>query len=162
MTDLRGAGAAARVSPVTASKFTKAASSARGAGGIVLFKGPRGKGQAAAAEKIAADAGVKMQQVDASRLKTKYAAEAERELQRVFSAAEQKGWILFFDEADALFGSRTDVKDSHDRYANTETSYVLGRLEKYRGLVILATNKPATIPPRIRKKYLTLIDFPLR
>src|SRR5689334_19271776 len=92
-----------------------------------------------AAAAIAREAGAPLQRVDLGQVVSKYIGETEKNLSRVFAAAEKAGAVLFFDEADALFGKRTDVKDAHDRYANLETSYLLERIEAYAGLVVLGT-----------------------
>jgi SpoVK/Ycf46/Vps4 family AAA+-type ATPase len=89
-----------------------------------------------------------------------YIGETEQNLRKVFEAAEQSGAILFFDEADALFGKRTEVKDSHDRYANIEVNYLLQRMEDYRGLAILATNRKSTLDRAFMRRLRFLVDFP--
>ena len=135
-----------------------------------------GAGASAAAEGVAAEAGRQLYRVDVSALLgevrasvgrvdvgsvvSKYIGETEKNLNRVFAEAESKGWILFFDEADALFGKRTDVKDSHDRYANQEISYLLQRMEAYRGTVMVATQAEPVVPPKIVFRY--VVRLPLR
>ena len=91
---------------------------------------------------------------------SKYIGETEKNLKRLFDAAEQGGAILFFDEADALFGKRTEVKDSHDRYANIEVNYLLQRMEDYRGLAILATNRKSVLDRAFLRRLRFVIDFP--
>ena len=91
---------------------------------------------------------------------SKYIGETEKNLRRVFDAAEDGGAILFFDEADALFGKRSEVKDSHDRYANIEVSYLLQRMEAYRGLAILATNMKASLDTAFLRRLRFVVNFP--
>jgi SpoVK/Ycf46/Vps4 family AAA+-type ATPase len=98
--------------------------------------------------------------IDLSAVVSKYIGETEKNLRRVFDRAEQGGAILFFDEADALFGKRTEVKDSHDRYANIEISYLLQRMEDYRGLAILATNLKSHLDAAFLRRLRFLVDFP--
>src|SRR5262249_3696599 len=112
----------------------------RGLGISVLFAGPPGSGKTMAAEVIANHLRLDLFRIDLSEVMSKYIGETEANLRRLFDAAEDGGAILLFDEADALFGKRTEVKDSHDRYANIEINYLLQRMEAYGGLAILATN----------------------
>src|SRR5205085_5367912 len=111
-----------------------------GLGVSVLFTGPSGTGKTLAAEVLANHLRLDLYHVDLSQVVSKYIGETEKNLRRVFEAPEEGGAILLFDEADALFGKRSEVKDSHDRYANIEVSYLLQRMEAYRGLAILTTN----------------------
>lgn len=97
--------------------------------------------------------------VDLSKLTSKYIGETEKNLQSIFDLAEEKEWILFFDEADTLFGERTGVKDAHDRYSNQEASYLLQRIEDYNGLVILATNMKSNIDDAFKRRFNSVIDF---
>jgi vesicle-fusing ATPase len=106
-----------------------------------LFVSGRGTGKTMAALRVARDVGMPLYRFDLARLLSQYIGETEKNLDRVFQAAAEAGAMLFFDEADALFGKRTDVKDAHDRYANIDVSYLLQRIESFRGVVILATNK---------------------
>ena len=99
--------------------------------------------------------------IDLSMVVSKYVGETEKNLSRVFDAAEDKDWILFFDEADALFGKRTKVQDSHDRYANQEVSYLLQRVEEYSGLVILATNFRGNLDDAFTRRFQSIINFPM-
>jgi hypothetical protein len=99
-----------------------------------------GAGASAAAEGLAENAGRQLYRIDLSSVVSKYIGETEKNLDQIFAHAESNNWILFFDEADALFGKRTEVKDAHDKYANTEVSYLLQKMESYRGVVIVATN----------------------
>ena len=98
--------------------------------------------------------------IDLSKLVSKYVNETEKNLAAVFDAAEKKDWILFFDEADALFGKRTDVKDSHDKYANLDVNYLLQRIETFDGVILLAGNKKSKIDPDVLKKLTLVIHFP--
>ncbi|MCB0555176.1 MAG: ATP-binding protein, partial [Phaeodactylibacter sp.] len=99
--------------------------------------------------------------VDLSMVVSKYIGETEKNLSNLFAKAENKDWILFFDEADALFGKRTDVKDAHDRYANQEVSYLLQRVEGYNGLVILASNFKSNIDDAFMRRFQSIIYFPM-
>src|SRR4029453_6686369 len=117
-------------------KWGFAAKGGRGLGLSVLFAGPSGTGKTMAAEVIANALELVLYRIDLSQVVSKYIGETEKSLRRVFDAAEDGGAILLFDEADALFGKRSEVKDSHDRYANIEVSYLLQRMEAYRGLAI--------------------------
>jgi SpoVK/Ycf46/Vps4 family AAA+-type ATPase len=124
------------------------------------FSGERGTGQTLAAQAIAGQLGLALVHVDLSALVSKYIGETEKNLNRIFDAAESQDAVLFFDEADALFGQRTEVKDSHDRYANIDTNYLMQRIEAFKGLVILASNmKPATDSAFLRRVR-HVIDFP--
>jgi SpoVK/Ycf46/Vps4 family AAA+-type ATPase len=98
--------------------------------------------------------------IDLSNLVSKYIGETEKNLARLFDEAEYKSWILFFDEADALFGKRTQVKDAHDRYANQEVSYLMQRIEMFEGLVILASNLKANIDEAFARRFQSIIYFP--
>jgi len=106
-----------------------------------LFSGRNGAGKTAAAEFLARQLQVPLFRIDLSRVISKYIGETEKNLRRLFDAAESSGAILLFDEADALFGKRTEVKDAHDRYANIEIDYLLRRLETFKGLAILSCNR---------------------
>ena len=111
-----------------------------GKGLNVLFSGPSGTGKTMAAEILAHELGLELYKIDLSGIVSKYIGETEKNLSRIFAEAETSNAILFFDEADSLFGKRSEVKDAHDRYANIETAYLLQRMEEYEGLTILATN----------------------
>jgi hypothetical protein len=132
----------------------------RGRGTSVLFSGPSGTGKTMAAEVLANQLELDLYRVDLSQVVDKYIGETEKRLRRVFDAAEQSGSVLFFDEADALFGQRTEVRDSHDRYANIEVSYLLQRMEDYRGLAILATNLKGHLDPAFLRRLRFVLDFP--
>jgi hypothetical protein len=133
----------------------------RAAGISALFAGPSGTGKTLAAEVVAEALQLDLNIVDLSQVTSKYIGETEKNLRRIFDAAEAGGAVLFFDEADALFGKRSDVKDSHDRYANAEVSYLLQRIESYGGLAILATNLKAHLDTAFLRRLRMIIDFPL-
>jgi hypothetical protein len=136
------------------------ARSARGLGTAVLFAGPSGTGKTLAAEVLANRLRLDLYRIDLSAVVSKYIGETEKNLRRLFDAAENGGSILLFDEADALFAKRSDVKDSHDRYANVEVGYLLQRLEVFRGLAILTTNMKATIDQAFLRRLRFIVDFP--
>lgn len=133
----------------------------RASGVSALFAGPSGVGKTAAAEVVARDLDLDLYVVDLSRVASKYIGETEKNLRRIFDAAEAGGAVLFFDEADALFGKRSEVKDSHDRYANTEISYLLQRMERYGGLTILATNLKGQLDSAFLRRLRVVVDFPM-
>ncbi|HEX8162183.1 MAG TPA: AAA family ATPase [Pyrinomonadaceae bacterium] len=132
----------------------------RGRGINALFAGQSGTGKTLAAEILANHLDLSLYRIDLSGVVSKYIGETEKNLRKVFDAAEQSGAILFFDEADALFGKRSEVKDSHDRYANIEINYLLQRMEEYRGLAILATNMKAHMDEAFMRRLRFLVDFP--
>jgi hypothetical protein len=132
----------------------------RGLGISALFSGESGTGKTMAAEVLANGLRLNLYRIDLSAVVNKYIGETEKNLRRLFDAAESGGAILFFDEADALFGKRSEVKDSHDRYANIEINYLLQRLESYRGLAILATNMKSALDPAFLRRLRFVIDFP--
>jgi Pyruvate/2-oxoacid:ferredoxin oxidoreductase gamma subunit len=132
----------------------------RGLGITVLFAGPSGTGKTLAAEVLANWLHVDLYRIDLSQVVNKYIGETEKNLRRVFDAAEQAGACLLFDEADALFGRRSEVKDSHDRYANIEVGYLLQRMEAYRGLAILTTNTKESLDTAFQRRLRFVIDFP--
>ena len=134
--------------------------SARGLGVSVLFEGPSGTGKTMAAEVLARDLRLDVYRIDLSQVVSKYIGETEKNLRRVFDAADAGGAILLFDEADALFGKRSDVKDSHDRYANIEVSYLLQRMEAYRGLAILTTNRRDALDEAFLRRIRFVVRFP--
>jgi hypothetical protein len=137
-----------------------AAKSARGLGISALFAGESGTGKTLAAEVIAADLGLDLYRIDLAAVISKYIGETEKNLERLFSAAEASGAVLLFDEADALFGKRSDVKDSHDRYANIELAYLLQRMESYRGLSILTTNLKSLLDTAFLRRIRFVVQFP--
>jgi len=132
----------------------------RGRGISVLFSGPSGTGKTMAAEILANHLNLDLFRIDLAGVVSKYIGETEKNLRKVFDAAETSGAILFFDEADALFGKRTEVKDSHDRYANIEVNYLLQRMEDYRGLAILATNRKSALDQAFLRRLRFLVEFP--
>ena len=132
----------------------------RGLGLSALFAGASGTGKTMAAEVLASDLRLDLYRIDLSQVVSKYIGETEKNLRRVFDAAEEGGAILLFDEADALFGKRSEVKDSHDRYANIEISYLLQRMESYRGLAILTTNMKDVLDPAFLRRIRFVIQFP--
>jgi hypothetical protein len=126
-----------------------------------LFYGPPGTGKTLSACLIGKRTGRDVYRVDLSTIVSKYIGETEKNLAKLFDRASRKDWILFFDEADALFGKRTDVNDSHDRYANQEVSYLLQRIEYHEGLVILATNMKNNIDSAFLRRFQSIIYFPM-
>jgi hypothetical protein len=137
-----------------------AARSARGLGISALFAGASGTGKTMAAEVLAGELRLDLYRIDLSQVVSKYIGETEKNLRRVFDAAETGGAILLFDEADALFGKRSEVKDSHDRYANIEVSYLLQRMESYRGLAILTTNMKDALDTAFLRRIRFVVQFP--
>jgi hypothetical protein len=133
---------------------------ARGLGISALFAGASGTGKTLAAEVLANELRLDLYRIDLSQVVSKYIGETEKNLRRVFDAAEEGGAILLFDEADALFGKRSEVKDSHDRYANIEISYLLQRMEAYRGLAILTTNMKDALDPAFLRRIRFVVQFP--
>ncbi len=131
----------------------------RGLGISALFAGDSGCGKTMAAEVIANDLRLNLYRIDLSAVVSKYIGETEKNLRRLFDAAEDGGAILFFDEADALFGKRSEVKDSHDRYANIEINYLLQRMEAYGGLAILATNRQSALDPAFMRRLRFVVNF---
>jgi ATPase family associated with various cellular activities (AAA) len=132
----------------------------RGFGISALFAGDSGCGKTMAAEVIANELRLNLYRIDLSAVVNKYIGETEKNLRCLFDAAEEGGSILFFDEADALFGKRSEVKDSHDRYANIEINYLLQRLESYRGLAILATNMKSALDTAFLRRLRFVVNFP--
>ncbi|MDE3737766.1 ATP-binding protein [Metapseudomonas resinovorans] len=131
-------------------------------GGLsALFAGPPGTGKTMAAEAIAAELDLPLYRIDLSQVVNKYIGETEKNLRRLFDAADSADLILFFDEADALFGKRTEVKDAHDRYANLEISYLLERMERFKGLAILATNRRKDLDEAFLRRLRFVVEFPL-
>lgn len=136
------------------------AKSGRGLGISALFAGPSGTGKTMAAEVLANELRLDLYRVDLASVVSKYIGETEKNLRRIFDAAEYGGAILLFDEADALFGKRSEVKDSHDRYANIEVSYLLQRMEAYRGLAILTTNMKGALDTAFLRRLGFVVNFP--
>jgi hypothetical protein len=131
----------------------------RGLGITALFAGESGTGKTMAAEVLASDLRLDLYRIDLSSVVSKYIGETEKNMRRLFDAAEHGGAILFFDEADALFGKRSEVKDSHDRYANIEVNYLLQRMESYRGIAILATNMKSALDPAFMRRLRFVVNF---
>jgi hypothetical protein len=132
----------------------------RGKGLIVLFTGPTGTGKTMAAEILASELSLDLFQIDLSSVVSKYIGETEKNLSAIFRGAEESQALLFFDEADALFGKRTEVKDAHDRYANIEVNYLLQRVEQYQGVVVLATNMQRNLDDAFLRRIQEVIEFP--
>ncbi|TCO80648.1 ATPase family protein associated with various cellular activities (AAA) [Plasticicumulans lactativorans] len=130
-----------------------------GSGVRLLFAGPPGTGKTLAVDVLASELGLDVLAVDLSRVVSKWIGETEKNLAGVFAAAEQAQAVLFFDEADALFGRRTEVSDAHDRYANLETAYLLARLERFEGLAVLATNLRQNLDPAFLRRLEFLVEF---
>ncbi len=127
----------------------------------VLFYGPPGTGKTLTATLLGKQTGKDVFRIDLSRVISKYIGETEKNLSRLFDKAEDKNWILFFDEADALFGKRTDIRDAHDKYANQEVAYLLQRIEAFNGVVILATNQRGNIDDAFVRRFQSIIHFPM-
>jgi len=125
-----------------------------------LFAGPPGTGKTMAATVVAADLGLDLYRVDLSRVVSKYIGETEKNLARIFAEADGANVVLMFDEADALFGKRTEVSDAHDRYANIEVSYLLQRMEQYEGVAILASNLRHNMDDAFLRRLRFVVDFP--
>jgi SpoVK/Ycf46/Vps4 family AAA+-type ATPase len=125
----------------------------------VLFSGPPGTGKTLTAALLGKWAGMDVYRIDLSMVVSKYIGETEKNLASVFDMAENRNWILFFDEADALFGKRTNVSDAHDRHANQEVSYLLQRIEDYNGLIVLATNFKNNVDEAFARRFQVMIDF---
>lgn len=134
---------------------------ALGRGLTVLFSGEPGTGKTMAAQVLARELGLDLFRVDLSRVMSKYIGETEKNLSRLFDEARASGAILFFDEADALFGKRTEVKDAHDRYANLEIGYLLQRMEEHTGTTVLATNRLGDLDAAFIRRFHFLLEFPM-
>jgi hypothetical protein len=132
----------------------------RGLGLSALFAGPSGTGKTLAAEVLAKELDLDLYRIDLSAVVSKYIGETEKNLKRVFDAAEQGGVVLLFDEAEALFGKRSEVKDSHDRYANIEVGYLLQRMESYQGVAILTTNVKSALDKAFQRRLRFTVEFP--
>jgi SpoVK/Ycf46/Vps4 family AAA+-type ATPase len=131
-----------------------------GKGVSALFAGPSGTGKTMAAEIIANELELELYKIDLSGVISKYIGETEKNLDRIFTTAESANAILFFDEADALFGKRSEVRDSHDRYANIEISYLLQKMEQYEGIAILATNLRQNLDEAFLRRLQIVVEFP--
>ncbi|MDX6612583.1 MAG: hypothetical protein QOD75_1769 [Blastocatellia bacterium] len=132
--------------------------SARGT--VVLFSGPNGTGKTRAAEMLAKETSRNLSRINLDKVVSKYIGETEKNLRQLFNDAKDSGAVLFFDEADALFGKRSEVNDAHDRYANLEVSY-LQLLESYEGLAILALNDKAALNEAFIRRLRFIVEFPL-
>lgn len=126
----------------------------------VLFHGPSGTGKTLTATLLGKQFDKQVYRIDLSQVVSKYIGETEKNLERIFAKAEKKDWILFFDEADALFGKRTAIRDAHDKYANQEVSYLLQRVEDYPGLIILASNFKSNLDSAFLRRFNSIIYFP--
>jgi hypothetical protein len=133
----------------------------RGRGVVALFSGPSGAGKTMAAETIAHDLGMNLYRIDLAGVVSKYIGETEKNIKKIFDSARGTNTLLFFDEADALFGRRTEIRDSHDRYANLEVNYLLQRLEEHDGPVILATNRRKNMDEAFLRRIHFIIEFSL-
>jgi SpoVK/Ycf46/Vps4 family AAA+-type ATPase len=133
---------------------------ALGRGVNALFAGPSGTGKTTAAEVIASELGLDLYKIELANIVSKYIGETEKNLERIFTAAENANVILFFDEADALFGKRSEVRDSHDRYANIEIAYLLQKIEQYDGVAILATNLRQNMDDAFVRRLQFIVEFP--
>src|SRR5262249_35089443 len=123
--------------------------------------GPPGCGKGMFAESLAQLLGLPMYRIDLSQVVNKYIGETEKNLKRLFDAADVADAILYFDEADAIFGKRIDVRDAHDRYANLEVSYLLARMERFKGLAILATNRRRDLDEAFLRRLRAVVELPL-
>ncbi len=139
--------------PVLAKKIKK--------GYRVLFYGPPGTGKTLTASLLGSQFNKDVYRIDLSQVVSKYIGETEKNMEKVFPQAENKDWILFFDEADALFGKRSNVSSAHDKYANQEVSYLLQRVEDYAGLIILASNFKNNIDQAFIRRFNGIVHFPM-
>ncbi len=153
--------ARARLRPVVLDGWGMRRGGGRGEGIAVLFAGESGTGKTMSAEVIAGALGQDLYRIDLSTVVDKYIGETEKNLERIFTEAEHANGVLFFDEADALFGKRSEVSDAHDRHANVEVAYLLQRMEEFSGLAILATNLRANLDDAFTRRLTALIDFPM-
>ena len=128
--------------------------------GVALFHGPKGTGKTLAAQAMARELGLDVFRVDLASVVGKYIGETEKNLDALFDEAERSGAVLLFDEADALFGKRTEVKDAHDRHANIEAGYLLQRVEAFNGIAILTTNARQNIDPAFLRRLRYVVEFP--
>ena len=133
----------------------------RGTGVTALFAGDSGTGKTMAAEVIAGDLGLDLYTVNLATVVDKYIGETEKNLERIFTEASRVSAVLLFDEADAIFGKRSEVRDAHDRYANIESAYLLQRMETFDGLAVLATNLRANLDDAFTRRLDMVVDFPL-
>jgi SpoVK/Ycf46/Vps4 family AAA+-type ATPase len=127
----------------------------------VLFYGPPGTGKTLTAALLGKEFDKDVYRIDLSQIVSKYIGETEKNLNKIFDRAQHKDWLLFFDEADALFGKRTSVQSSHDRYANQEVSFLLQRIEEFTGLMVLASNFKSNIDEAFLRRFHSIIHFPM-
>jgi hypothetical protein len=160
MRQLRGVEARVRYRQVVHREWGFGQKLSRGKGLSVLFTGPSGTGKTMAAEVLAGTLSLTLHQIDLSCVISKYIGETEQHLSAIFREAESSQTLLFFDEAEALFGKRTEVKDAHDRYANIEVNYLLQRIEQYEGIVVLATNLHRNLDDAFLRRLSEVIEFP--
>ncbi|GAA3903962.1 hypothetical protein GCM10022276_23250 [Sphingomonas limnosediminicola] len=160
LSQLRKLAGGARRASRTGERNARRTTGSEDASVTALFAGASGTGKSMASQLIAAGLGVDLYRVDMSRVVSKYIGETEKNLRRVFDAAEGSGAALLLEEADALFGKRSDVRDSHDRYANTVVSYLLQRMEDHDGPVILTTNHKQDIDAAFLRRLRYIVDFP--
>jgi len=146
--------------PEASKSSHSAPASGPASGVVVLFAGPNSAHKAEAAEALAQHTQRGLHRVNLNEVVSKYIGETEKNLQRIFVAAEATNAILFFDEADALFGKRSEVKDSHDRYANIEINFLLQQLEAFHGVAVLATNSEEHVDPTLRERFAYVVRFP--
>lgn len=132
----------------------------QGRGLIAIFSGESGTGKTMAAQVIAAELGLDLYRIDLSSVVSKYVGETSQNLERIFSGIENMDVVLLFDEADALFGKRTEVRNAHDRFANTDTNYLLQSIENYQGIVLLSTNKKENIDTAFIRHLRYVLEFP--
>jgi SpoVK/Ycf46/Vps4 family AAA+-type ATPase len=130
-----------------------------GRGISALFAGPSGTGKTMAAQVLARTLGLEIYRIDLAGVMSKYIGDTEKHLRRIFDACDRANVVLFFDEADALFGQRTQVKDAHDRFANIEIDYLLQRMEQFDGVAVLATNRKQEIDPAFLRRIRFIVDF---
>lgn len=161
MAQLRGLAARARHRERVLDVWGMGGRSARGRGITALFTGESGTGKTMSAEVVAADLGLDLYLIDLSTVVDKYVGETEKNLEKVFAEAEDVNGVLFFDEADALFGKRSEVKESRDRWANVEIAYLLQRMELFDGMAILATNLRANVDEAFTRRLDAMVDFPV-
>ncbi|MBI5877236.1 MAG: ATP-binding protein [Chloroflexi bacterium] len=160
LAQLREVLAAARARFTVYGQWGFARKVSRSKGANILFSGPSGTGKTMAAQIIARELRLDLYRIDLATLVSKYIGETEKNLSRIFAEAQTSNAILFFDEADALFGKRGEVKDSHDRYANIEVAYLLQRMEEYEGMAILATNLGENIDEAFKRRMHHTVEFP--
>jgi SpoVK/Ycf46/Vps4 family AAA+-type ATPase len=158
---LRGVAARARLRQRVLDDWHMASTSSEGRGVTALFAGDSGTGKTMSAEVVAGNLGLDLYVIDLSTVVDKYIGETEKNLDRIFDQAERVNGVLLFDEADAIFGKRSEVKDARDRYANVEVAYLLQRMEQFEGIAILTTNLRANIDEAFLRRLDVLIDFPV-